>query len=305
MKKHLYFWLARLGQRMSLGQIERVGNSLGTLIWHLFPSRRRTAVKAISERLAVSPAEAEQMAHQSFRHNSRAFLELFKVHEFNDAFFAERVTIQGREIVERIVDSGQPMVLVSGHMGAWEFMPMSASKVLHDAKITIPARQTRDKALHELLTWLRQTDTITIIPHRRAVGELLRSLRREGYAGFLVDHNTNRQEAIFLPFLGKLAAVNKGPALLAVRTKALVVPFTMLHQPDNRYLMIVNEPLDTATLPGERDEQVQATAEFYTRAMEDYVRAYPEQWFWMHKRWKTRPANEGRAESAATSHQKG
>ncbi len=291
-KKHVYRTLACLGQRISLPRIERLGGWLGDLFWHAMPSRRRTAVEAIRIHLGVSSAEAERVARESFQSNFQAFLELLKVHQVDRAFLAKRVTIERGEVVEPVLKSGRPVVLVSGHLGAWEFMPMATSIFLGGAKITIPARQPKDLAMHEIMTWLRQTNEITIIPHRRAVGALLRSLKQDGFAGFLVDHNTIRQEAMFLPFLGELAAVNKGPALLAVKTQAFVLPLVMVRQPGNRYRMIADDPLDTATLTGERDDKVQAVAEFYTQAMERQVRAYPEQWFWMHKRWKTRPENE-------------
>lgn len=290
-KKSIYWTVARMGQRLPLQQVERVGGWLGEVFWHMLPSRRRTAIEAIRSHLEVSSAEARRIAHESFRYNFRAFLELLKVHQFDHSFFSERVMFEAGEIVEPVLKSGRPVVLVSGHLGPWEFMPMATSIILQGAKITIPARRPKDLAMHEIMTWLRQTDTIKIIPHRRAVGELLRSLKQDRFVGFLVDHNTMRQEAVFLPFLGELAAVNKGPALLAVKTQALVLPFALVHQPDNRYRMIVEAPLDTTTLTGERDAKVQAVAEFYTQAMERLVRAYPEQWFWMHKRWKTRPVD--------------
>lgn len=294
MKKRLYFGFARLGKHLSLSQVERLGAVLGDLFWFLLPSRRRTAVESIRKHLDVPPAEATRIARESFRYNFRAFLELLKVHEIDSDFFAKHVTLERGDIIEPVLSSGRPVVLVSGHLGAWEFMPMSTSIALRGAKITIPARRPKDLAMHEVMTWLRQTDTIKIIPHRRAVGELLRSLKRNGFAGFLVDHNTVRNESVFLPFLNDLAAVNKGPALLAVRTKALVLPFVIVHQPGNRFRMITDEPLDTTSLSGDLETQVKAVAEFYTRAMEKQVRAYPEQWFWMHKRWKTRPENEKR-----------
>lgn len=294
-KKHVYWTLARLGQRMSLSWIERLGGWLGDLFWHALPSRKRTAVEAIRIHLGVSSAEAERIARESFQSNFRSFLELFKVHQVDRVFLAKRVAIECGNVIKSVLESRRPVVLVSGHLGAWEFMPMVISIFLGGAKITIPARQPKDLAMHEVMTWLRQTNEITIIPHRRAVGELLRNLKQDGFAGFLVDHNTIRQEAVFLPFLGELAAVNKGPALLAVKMQAFVLPMVMIRQPGNRYRVIADAPLDTATLTGNRDDKVQAVAEFYTQAIERQVRAYPEQWFWMHKRWKTRPENEIKA----------
>ena len=116
---------------------------------------------------------------------------------------------------------------------------------------------------------------------------VLRALRKNGYAGFLADHNTSRSEAFFLPFLGEEAAVNKGPAVLAVRAKALVWPIALIRDGD-RYRIIIEEPLDTALLEGDAEEKALAVAAFYTEANERMVRRAPDQWFWMHNRWKTK-----------------
>ena len=93
--------------------------------------------------------------------------------------------------------------------------------------------------------------------------------------------------AVCLPFLGAEAAVNKGPAVLAIRAKALVWPIALIRDGD-RYRIIIEEPLDTALLEGDAEEKALAVAAFYTEANERMVRRAPDQWFWMHNRWKTK-----------------
>ena len=126
-----------------------------------------------------------------------------------------------------------------------------------------------------------------MIGHRNAAMSVIRALHKNGIVAFLVDHNTSSSEAEFLPFLHDEAAVNMGPALLAVRAKALVWPVVLAREGDD-YVFQMKEPLDTATLEGTREEQIKAAAAFYTKAIEDFIREKPEQWFWMHDRWKTK-----------------
>jgi KDO2-lipid IV(A) lauroyltransferase len=118
-------------------------------------------------------------------------------------------------------------------------------------------------------------------------------MRHQGMVGFLLDHNTSRKEAIFLPFFNDTAAVNMGPALLAARVKAMVYPVFLRRDGMRRYTLHMREPLDVAALEGSVSERVRQVAEFYTKAVEDEVRACPEQWLWMHDRWKTRPPEGG------------
>ena len=134
---------------------------------------------------------------------------------------------------------------------------------------------------------LRSAHGAGVVGHREATFPVLRVLRKNGYAAFLADHNTSRSEAFFLPFLGEEAAVNKGPAVLAVRAKALVWPLVLIRDGD-RYRMLMEEPLDTALLEGTADEKALMAATYYTEAIERMVRRAPDQWFWMHNRWKTK-----------------
>jgi KDO2-lipid IV(A) lauroyltransferase len=130
------------------------------------------------------------------------------------------------------------------------------------------------------------------VDHRQAVFTVLKALKRNGLTAFLVDHNSPRNEAVFLPFLNETAAVNMGPAVLAVKANATVVPVFLVRDEQGGYVFHVAPPLATGELSGTREEKIRQVAEFYTGAVEKYVRKYPEQWFWMHKRWKTRPEPE-------------
>ena len=119
-----------------------------------------------------------------------------------------------------------------------------------------------------------------MVGHRTVVAAVLRALRKNGIVAFLVDHNAPRSEALFLPFMGEETAVNMGPALLAVRAEALIWPVCLMRE-GNGYVFHLQEPLDTATLKGSREEKVLAAATFYTKAVEKAVQRAPEQWFWI------------------------
>lgn len=291
MRELLYEILTSAGRRMSFEQTARLGNALGRLLWQALPGRRKLAVEAMVRHLGISKPEAGRLAKESFRHNARSFVEIMVTQRMDPRFLAEGVTFADPERVRFLAETKRPVIFATGHLGAWELQTGSLGAFEGKRKIVV-VRRPKDRALHEVMMRLRTRPMVDVVPHRQAVMPVLRILRKGGMAAFLVDHNCTRDEAVFLPFLGQTAAVNLGPALLAVRAKALVVPGFLVRAEDGRYVQHFDEPLDTASLEGERDEKVQATAEFYTRAVETYVRRYPEQWFWMHKRWKTRPPEE-------------
>jgi KDO2-lipid IV(A) lauroyltransferase len=192
-------------------------------------------------------------------------------------------------MLSRLFACERPIVAVTGHFGAWELLAGLLGRVYEDPRPRmVIVRKYADPVAHAFIKKYREATGAQMIGHRNAVLSVMRALRHNGIAAFLVDHNTKKDEAIFLPFLGEEAAVNAGPAVLAVRSGAIVWPM-VLSRRDSGYVFLLQEPLDTATLEGTAEEKIRNTAEFYTQAMEKFIRNEPEQWFWMHNRWKTKP----------------
>ncbi|WP_223290189.1 lysophospholipid acyltransferase family protein [Nitratidesulfovibrio sp. SRB-5] len=287
----LLHMLARALARQGFDGIARYGNALGALLWHCLPGRRRLAVRAIADHLGVSQQEARRIARESFSHNARSFLELVLVGQFGFELMGDRLIIDNPDRLRRITASMRPLVAATGHLGAWEFMGSLLGRWQPDRPRMVVVRRNSNRTLNDFIFAMRGARGLQVVDHRNAVFTVLKGLKRKGCVGFLVDHNCRRNEAIFLPFLGETAAVNMGPALLAVRAEAEVWPAFIIRE-GNRYRLYIDEPLDTATLDGDRNDKIEAVARYYTEAVERAVRAHPEQWFWMHKRWKTRPKQD-------------
>ena len=267
-------------------RVRRLGKWLGALMWHLLPGRRAFAIASIQERLNLPPQTAHSIARQSFCHNGCAFMEIVLGHQANVDWPHMHIAQPERHSFMQTVE--RPVVYITGHLGAWEMLAgMLGTVTSHRPRCTI-VRSHNNPAVWRFIVEQRSNAGTMVLGHRDAMGTVLKVLRQNGSVGVLVDHNTKREEAIFLPFLGKTASVNLGPALLAVRTKALVCPAFVLRDAGG-YTLHLEETLDTATLSGTAGEKIEQVARFYTEAMERAVRANPEQWFWMHKRWKTQP----------------
>jgi len=293
----LYETLAALGGSLSLDNTARAGAVLGEILWRVLPGRRRLAAESICRHLGLDLDAATALARRSFRHNARSFLEILRTPTLDWRFLHERVRMADPELFQAFITDPRPLVVTSAHLGAWEFQVMFQRLFWPDRQRLVVVRRPRDLALHQVMLRLRNRPGVHVMEHRNAVFTVLKGLKRKGVAAFLVDHNCGRDEAVFLPFLGRVAAVNSGPALLAVRAGAAVWPGFLFREEreDGRagYVFSLHPPLDTTGLEGSREEKIRQTAEFYTAAVEREVRAHPEQWFWMHKRWKTRPPGEG------------
>jgi len=267
---------------------------MGRLLWLVLPSRRNLAVDTIRDRLELDMIQAERIARQSFMHNGRSFLELLLTRRVDWRFAEKRLVIEKPEELKDILAmcKGVPVVAVTGHLGAWELLGGLLNLMAPQDYKQVVVKATHDQSMHRVIKRMRTHSTVRIQEHDQAASKVLKNLVKGGLSAFLVDHNCRREDAIFLPFMGRPAAINLGPALLALRGKALVWPIFLIRSDAGRYLLSHEKPLDTRTLYGERKEKIHQIAMFYTQAVERQVRRFPEQWFWMHRRWKTRPADE-------------
>ncbi|MBG0776550.1 MAG: acyltransferase [Desulfovibrionaceae bacterium] len=290
MRDLLYNFLVHAGESFGFDAMARGGEGLGDLLWRTLPSRRELAVRNIGFHLEMAEPAARALAHESFRHNCRSFMEIMLTRRLDWHFARDRLEIVNPENMRELSGRRTPAVGITAHLGAWELLVGMMHLFIERPERNVVVRRVSDAALNRIMLRQRTRPGTAVIEHRKAVFPVLRTLKKGGMSAFLVDHNCTRSEAVFLPFLRDVAAVNAGPALLAVRAEAEVWPVFLIRLDGARYAFHVEEPLATADLKGDRHEKMIQTARFYTEAVERFVRRYPEQWFWMHKRWKTRPA---------------
>lgn len=303
--EHVRFcMLCGMGKLMSLGGFAGtrfLGKCLGGLIWHFIPERRRLAAENIASHLDLSAAEAKAVAHASFLNTGQSFLELLLTQRFGFDF--PRLAVEPPELLEKLRSCQRPVVAATAHFGAWELLAPLLGQLYQDRPRLVVVRRYDDNAAQAFIERQRQATGAKMIGHRLAAMTVLRALHKNGIAAFLVDHNTKPEEALFIPFLKEKAAVNAGPALLAVRARALVWP-VVLSRRGKDYVFRLQPPLDTAELEGSIDDKIRQTAVFYTRAIENFVKSEPEQWFWMHNRWKTRPQLDASTAASAANAKK-
>ncbi len=274
---------------MSFRQVQTTGTLLGHLIWRMFPSRRRIARLATGLHLGLEPSEAKALAKSSFMHSGKSFLDLFLCRKVDNRFVRDRISCQQPDQLQTMLRIQRPVVAVTAHFGAWEILAGLLGLYFQNRQAQIIVRDPKNQKLSYTLSHLRAHAGIDLIHNRQATFKVLRCLNNHGIAAFLVDHNCSRNKAVFLPFLQKFAAINIGPAVLAVRARAVVWPVFLARCSSGKYLLYNQDYLDTKHLGGNFGQKVEQVAEFYTRSVQDMVLRHPEQWFWMHKRWKTRP----------------
>jgi Kdo2-lipid IVA lauroyltransferase/acyltransferase len=207
-----------------------------------------------------------------------------------------------RENIERIVQvdgfenfdasrrRGKGVLFLTGHMSAWELAPFA--QALYGHPLSFLVRPIANRRVDQLINSYRCRSGNQPIEKNKSARSILKVLREGGTVGVLSDHNTSA-EGVFVDFFGLPAATTSGLARVALRTDAAVVPGFLSWDPRLRKYRLRFDPAVPLTRTGEEEADVIENTARFTRVVEDYVRAHPDQWLWVHKRWKTRPPGEG------------
>ena len=154
---------------------------------------------------------------------------------------------------------------------------------------SVIARPLDNPALDRRLVGFRASTGNTVVYKQKALARVMRTLREGGIVAVLIDQNVQEQDGVFVPFFGRPACTTTAAAALALKTGAAIVPVRCPLGPDGRYRMVYG-PTVAWTGTGRRDEDVVALTAHLTSIIEGWVREAPEQWLWIHRRWKTQPS---------------
>ncbi len=200
------------------------------------------------------------------------------------------IDCEGLEYLEAAEKSGRGVILFTGHIGAWELSSFALSLFGHPLSFLV--RRIDNPKIEALIDRARTRLGNRTIGKRSAAREMLRMLDSAGTVGILVDLNTLEREGIFVDFFGAPASTTFMLAKLALRTGANVLPvFAPWDESHKRFVLKIEEPLKFDPT-GDETEDVRRLTQMFTSVVEEYVRRYPDQWLWIHRRWKTRPPRE-------------
>ena len=254
-------------------------------IWHaLDRGHRLLATRNIGLRLGLDPRASARVARACFENLGRTIAEFSLAGSRIDELLA-LVDLEGAEHLHAALAEGRGAFVLTGHCGNWELL---SARISREIPVTGLARPMANPLVDQTVESLRRAGGArTMNAHDSARG-VLRLLRKGEAVGMLLDQNALRSERVFVPFLGRPAATNFGLAMLALRSGAPVLPTFSARGADGRHRAWIGPPIPAAET-GDRAARIGVSTARYTAAIGDYVRRYPEQWFWVHDRWKRTP----------------
>jgi Kdo2-lipid IVA lauroyltransferase/acyltransferase len=277
------------GRLLGAGAAARVGSALGGLAFRPFGVRRGLVEAHLRQAFPDRSGDwVSTTARAAYRHIGREALGLLRLIRTGPREVLDATLVDGLESFAAAVAGGRGVVLVTGHLGNWEIG--GAALAVRGIPLDAVAQPQENPLFDRALLAMRERLGMRVIDRRRATPLVLRSLRAGRVVAFVADQDA-RGHGVFVPFFGRLASTHRGPALLALRAGAPVFLGTALREPDGRYRIRLDAiPVEHA--PADGEAAVRAITAAFTAGLEAAARRAPEQYFWFHKRWKTRPAEE-------------
>jgi KDO2-lipid IV(A) lauroyltransferase len=276
--------------RMSEDEALAFGARMGILAYHTVKSRRRIAERNVSRAMPwISRYHPSVTIHSivrgSFINLGKNLIEFLRIPLLTSRNIHDKIRVEGMERLSRSLDKGKGVILFIPHMGNWELLAPFYGATLHrKAVVVFPMK---DPQLNELVDSHRTIFGVEIIPKRGAAKHVLRKLRENYVIGLLADQNAGR-EGVFVEFFGELASCARGPVTFALKTGAALHLSADIRQPDDTHILLISEPIEIE-ISGDMEEDVQVNTRRLMAMLEDLICRYPDQWLWIHNRWKTRP----------------
>jgi KDO2-lipid IV(A) lauroyltransferase len=265
-----------------------VGIIIGRLVYYLHPRLRRVGMRNLEMAFpAKSKAERRKILRGVYTSLGRLLAEFCLFPRYTLANASQVAVYQGFENFEAAEKHGKGVLFLTGHFGGWEIGSFFHS--LHGHPMRIVVRPLDNPYVNDLVTRYRTLHGNSVIGKQGFARGLLAAMEHNETVGILMDTNMTPPQGVFVDFFGIPACTAVGIARVALHSDAAVVPAFTIWDPVLRKYRVEFGPALELVRTGDNEADAVANTALFNRIFADYVRKYPDQWLWVHRRWKTRP----------------
>ena len=229
--------------------------------------------------------ELTRIARDCYRNLGIVVAEFFDIISMTRENVSDWLEFEGRDAYLKAREKNRGILFFTGHFGNWEIA--AAAFALLCQPVNIIYRSLDDPVLGGIVDKVRSHTGNKLIPKGGAARKIIRLLAENESIGILVDQNVSWREGVFVDFFGRPASTTKGLAALALQTGAPVLPGFIFRMKNGRYRLVIGPEVEISRT-GDYERDIFENTQRFTKIVEDNVRKYPEQWFWLHQRWKTK-----------------
>ena len=229
--------------------------------------------------------EIMKIAKKSYRNFSFVVAEFFDIPYLNKSNLHRWISIEGLDNYKQACTEGKGVLLFGAHFGNWEIG--NAALAIMTQPFIFVYRILDSPLLEKVITGVRASYGNISLSKENTMRKMIRLLKNGATVNMLIDQNVAWYGGVFVDFFGRQACTTSGLALLALHTEAPVLPAFTRRLPNGKYLLEIGKKVEIIS-SGNREADVLINTQNFTKIIEEQIRKYPEQWFWVHQRWKTK-----------------
>ena len=262
------------------------GRRLGSVIFTFNKKRRLVAYANLKAAFGgqKTPRELRAITKRVYQNLVQTFIEILNLTKVNQKYVDKYIRFENLDLMKNAASSGRGTILLTAHFGDWELSNLTSATI--GFPILVLVREQKMKRLNELLNRLRESKGCKVVRKGMSTKNMIRALHDKNMVGILSDQDAGRN-GIFVDFFGRPTSTHAGPAEIAKRTDSLILPNFIVRVKGPYHKVYLEEYIDFRQIKGDGD--VKEGLQKFANILESYVRKYPDQWLWPHKRWKSTP----------------
>ena len=285
MQAILIDFLAKKCATMSFSQKKKLAKLLTFFALPMPWLRRKHVTESLMQHLQIDREKAHELSQRVFTSFLINSFEMAGLKYYSDRQLMDKIRVEGLEHLQEALAGKKGTIIVSGHFGLWELVPPWLA--LNGFDITVVVRRQNNAHIDAWMEKMRQRHGARTTDSGFGMRNILKSLRQGHILALMVDQDNGKQ-GIFVKFFNQWASAPTGPAAISLKTGAPIVPLAIFPDYDRQHLLKIYPPIYPRDFSDDIAGQQKMTA-IFTGLLENIIKLQPENWFWLHRRWKTQP----------------
>lgn len=267
-----------------LNTSRKLAGFLTFVFYYLIPIRKETVLENLTNAFPeYERKKIHSIAYNTYKSFLTAFIEILYLPKISRMDLESAVNCSNKGLIEEKFKEGKGVILLSAHFGNWEYVAASVALQLN-LPFSVVIKPQRNPYVTDWMNSVRTRWNNDIVSLGLSIRKTYQTLKEKKIVAMVADQR-GPQESIKIEFFGRKVSVHVGPAVLALKTGAPILYGIPVRQKDYSYKLVMHE-ISKDNLPENDEEKIIELSQRHTTYLESFIRKYPEQWLWMHKRWK-------------------